>query len=451
MRIVATLACVTSVCLLATTSAWTDEPAARGWDLLRSKPYLPPDFSLAVIDDIWQVWPGPKRDRARKATPAERRKMIFLRYGLMEPPDSPGAGPALGYLDNGDGKWVMNCLACHAGKVAGRVIPGLPNSHFALQSLIEDVRLTKLRLFERPAHLDLASLKMPLGTTHGTTNAVIFGVLLGQRRDRDMQVVPETEVPPPLHHDMDAPPFWNVKKKRRLYADGFAPKNHRMLMQFVLLPSADAATLTSWEADFRDILAWIESVDAPAWPFEIDETLAAEGRAVFEKHCSRCHGTYGADGEYTQVTVPLDEIETDPVRVQALTIEHREWVRDGWMSRYGEDPVDVAPAGYVAPPLDGIWASAPYFHNGSVPTLWHVLNPAERPTVWKRSEDGYHRGQVGLEFEAFDAVPLSADTPYRRRQHFDTKQRGKSAAGHRFPDRLDASQKRSVLEYLKTL
>ena len=31
------------------------------------------------------------------------------------------------------------------------------------------------------------------------------------------------------------------------------------------------------------------------------------------------------------------------------------------------------PGGYVATPLDGLWASSPYFHNGSVPTLWHGL------------------------------------------------------------------------------
>lgn len=441
-----------SLCLITgLTVAHAETPAERGWNLLRTKPYLPPDFSQAVIEDIWQVWPGPERDRARKATPAERRKMIFSRYGLMEPPDSTGTGPALGYLDDGAGNWVMNCLACHGGKVAGQVIPGLPNSHFALHSLVEDVRLTKLRRFERPAHLDLASLKMPLGTTHGTTNAVIFGVLLGQRRDLDMHIIPQREFPPPAHHDVDAPPFWNVKKKRSLYADGFAPKNHRVLMQFVLLPSTDAETLSRWEDDYRAILAWIESVEAPEWPFEIHSELADAGRTVFAEHCARCHGTYGSDGEYEQTTIPIDEVETDPVRLQALTREHRSWIADGWMSRHGKDPTDVAPVGYVAPPLDGIWASAPYFHNGSVPTLWHVLHPDQRPKVWKRSEDGYDRMRLGLEFEAFDSLPKSADTPYRKRQHFDTNAFGKSAAGHRFPDRLTEPQKRAVLEYLKTL
>lgn len=428
-----------------------DDQAEKGWQLLRSKPYLPADFSQRVIDEIWKVWPGPERSRAAKASPAERRRMIFSRYGLMEPPGGSGTGPALGYVDDGQGGWAMTCLACHAGKVAGRVIPGLPNSHFALHSLVEDVRLTKLRLFERPAHLDLVSLRVPLGTTHGTTNSVMFGVILGQRRDLDMHVVPTRQAPRAIHHDMDAPPFWNVKQKRSLYADGFAPKNHRVLMQFVLLPTNDADTLTKWEDDYRAILAWIESLKPPAYPFDVDQTLAREGQKVFHGHCSRCHGTYGPDGKYEQVTVPLEDIGTDPVRLQALTRGHREWLRDGWMSRYGKDAVDVDPGGYVAPPLNGIWATAPYFHNGSVPTLWHVLHPAERPMVWKRSEDGFDRERIGLDHQTFEDVPVSAEIPYQRRQYFDTRRPGKSASGHPFPDRLDASQKRAVLEYLKTL
>lgn len=40
--------------------------------------------------------------------------------------------------------------------------------------------------------------------------------------------------------------------------------------------------------------------------------------------------------------------------------------------------------GYVTPPLHGVWASAPYFHNGSVPTVWQVLKPDARHDVWRR-------------------------------------------------------------------
>ena len=163
--------------------------AQRGYQLLRTKPFIPPDFDQEVFDTLWKTWPEPLRSKAEAATPAERRRMAFSRYGLMEVPgDAHQTGPALGYVDDGKNGWVMNCLACHAGKVAGRVIPGLPNSHYALHTLTEDVRTTKIALSKAPAHMDLASLKVPLGTTHGTTNAVIFGVLLGSLRDRDMNV-----------------------------------------------------------------------------------------------------------------------------------------------------------------------------------------------------------------------------------------------------------------------
>jgi hypothetical protein len=123
----------------------------------------------------------------------------------------------------------------------------------------------------------------------------------------------------------------------------------------------------------------------------------------------------------------------------------------GWMSDYGKDEVRLDPGGYVAPPLDGVWGSAPYFHNGSVPTLWHVLHPDDRPAVWLRTEGGYDRDRVGLEVTEFPKVPESVSTAAERRRYFDTSIRGKSAAGHRFPDVLTEDEKRAVLEYLKTL
>ncbi|MDA1160560.1 MAG: cytochrome c [Planctomycetota bacterium] len=445
------LAVVLKFPLSSASSEDAETATKRGWQHLRTKPYLPPDFDQTVFENLWRRWPDELRQEAESASPAARRRMTFSYYGLMESPDDRGEGPPLGYVDTGDGNRVMNCLACHAGKVAGKVFPGLPNSHFALQSLTEDVRLTKLTLFKKLGHLDLASLKLPLGTTHGTTNSVVFGVVLGNLRDNEMNVDRSRPEPPQIHHDMDAPPLWNVRKKRSLYADGFAPKNHRVLMQFMLLPKNDRETLISWEDDFKDIQAWIESLRPPKYPFAINAEMAEQGRAVFNENCSRCHGTYGTDEKYEQVLVPLEEVGTDPVRLKALNRQHREWMRDGWMSRYGQDEVDVDPNGYVAPPLDGIWASAPYFHNGSVPTLWHVLNSAKRPTVWKRTENGYDQQRVGLKVAEFEALPNEAKSIYERRSHFDTTKAGKSAAGHTFPNSLSESEKRSLLEYLKTL
>lgn len=433
-----------------TPSEETPPAAERGWKVLRTKAFVPADFDQETFDALWKTWPAPLRSRAEDASPAERREMAFSRYGLIAAPeDEHAAGPGIGYVRDGERGWSMSCLACHAGKVAGRVIPGLPNSHYGLATLVEDVRKAKLASFKPLAHLDLASLRVPLGTTHGTTNSVMFGVILGALREPDMTVNRLRTPPKLVHHDMDAPPLWNLKKKRSLYVDGFAPKSHRPLMQFMLLPSNDRETVYGWEEDFADIFAWIESLEPPAYPWGIDEELAAEGRVVFERHCATCHGTYGEGGRYEQKTIPLAEIGTDRVRFEALA-GYREAMKRSWMSRYGVDRVEIDPVGYVAPPLDGIWATAPYFHNGSVPTLWHVLHPAERPTVWSRTEDGYDRARVGLEITTADEDP-AVKTPAERRRWFDTRERGKSAAGHDFPSALTESEKRAALEYLKTL
>ena len=121
------------------------------------------------------------------------------------------------------------------------------------------------------------------------------------------------------------------------------------------------------------------------------------------------------------------------------------------MSRYGKDPVILDPKGYVAPPLNGIWASAPYFHNGSVPTLWHVLHPETRPAGWKRTEEGYDQKRIGLEVTEFEKIPADITLGSERRTYFDTRPPGKSAAGHLFPNALNEAEKRAVLEYLKSL
>lgn len=428
------------------------QQAMRGYERLRNHAYLPPDLDEEVFADLWTLWPEPDRSEAEKADRATRRKRMFSYYGLIQSPeDTDGTRPALGYVADAQGNWTMNCLACHGGKVAGQIIPGLPNSHTALQTLTEDVRLIKLKQGKKLAHMDLATLKLPLNTTNGTTNAVVFGIVLGTYRNPDMSVDLTRNLPPLTHHDMDAPPFWNVKKKTSLYIDGHAPKTPRPLMQFLLIPRVTPENLTEWEPDFVELLAWIESLEPPKYPFDIDRDLAARGEPIYKETCARCHGTYGPNGKYEQQTIAIDEIGTDPVRWKSLTPAHRQWVKDGWVSRFGQDPVDVNSIGYIAPPLDGIWASAPYFHNGSVPTLWHVLHPGDRPVVWKRSEDGYDREKVGLEVETFDKVPSSVKYAAHRRRYFNTKLNAKSAAGHTFPNVLDEDQKRALLEYLKTL
>lgn len=431
-------------------SSLAESQAERGYRILTTHTYLPADFDQATFDELWRAWEEPLRSRAERAGPEERRRLAFSRYGLTENPQRPG-GVALQYVDDGRGGWVMNCLACHGGKVAGQVMPGLPNSLYALQTLTEDVRATKLRLGKPLTHMDTGSMVVPLGGSIGTTNAIIFGKFLLAYRDADLNFHRDYPLPKLLHHDHDAPAWWHYQRKSRLYIDGFAPRSHRALMQFLLIPRNGPDEFHAWEADYRDIEAWILSIKPPRYPWPIDQALAADGQHIFNRRCSECHGTYGTAGTWPERTVPIAEVGTDRVRLDALAGDGRARYEKSWFAYGGQLKTVADPGGYVAPPLDGIWASAPYLHNGSVPTLWHLLHAEQRPVVWQRTEDGYDQAHVGLEFTAYDALPAEVKSPAERRRYFDTRAFGKSAAGHTFPETLGQREKQAVLEYLKTL
>ncbi len=433
--------------------AWAEGAAERGHKNLLERPYLPADLDQEVFDTLWTTWEEPLRSRAERAGLAERRTMAMERYGLLPHPDDPSR--TLQYVVDTEGRWSMSCLACHQGQVRGVAIPGVPNSNYALETLTEEVRAVKLRLGKPLGHMDVGAMFLPLGTTVGTTNAVIFGVALMRHREPDLSIVKKPPRFDLLHHDMDAPPWWHYRKRKSLYADGFAPRGHRMLMQFLLVEQNGPEKFREWEDEFRDIEIWIESLEAPKWPGLLDRKLAGRGENVFYANCAECHGTYGPNGSYPDRLVLIDEVGTDRVRLDSLTVTERRALNASWFGHYGEDGKALQDreksVGYVAPPLDGIWATAPYFHNGSVPTLWHVLHPSERPVVWRRSATGYDDDRVGLEVEEFTDMPAPPMRAAERRQYFDTRRPGKNAAGHDFADVLSADEKRALLEYLKTL
>jgi len=448
------------VCLL----SWSSVPAAdraavqsqaqRGYQFLVEKAYLPPDFDQETFDAVWKQWPEPLRSQAEKATPDQRRKMAFERYGLSPRPDDPSK--PLQYVVDAQGSWTMNCFACHGGTVpdgkgGSKVWPGAPNSQFALQTLTEETRLIKPELQKPLSRMDLGSVFVPLGSTNGTTNAVMFGVVLMAYRDADLTLHKDRPLPKMVHHDMDAPPWWHFKRKKMIYIDGFAEKGHRGLMQFMLVPQNGPEKFRIWERDFRDVFEYISSIEPPKYPYSIDAKLAERGRVAFNRICADCHGTYGAGGIYPEKTVAIDEVKTDPVRLNALTPTHRDAYGQSWFTHFGKLKNINEPTGYVAPPLDGIWASSPYIHNGSVPTLWHVLHPTQRPVVWRRLGDAYDDQRVGPRIETFDELPSDVTEGWQRREYFGTRAFGKSAAGHDFPNALSEDEKRAVLEYLKTL
>ncbi len=425
------------------------DDAVLGRELVLNHPFLPRDFHQSVFDQLWMDWPEPLRRQAAQATPVQRREMAFRRFGFSSRTDDPDK--PLQYVVDREGYWSMNCFACHGGQVAGHTVEGLPNAQLALETLYADLRRTKVRLGEPLSQMDMGSLAVPMGTTVGTSNAVVFGIALMSYRDRDLNLRPFRLPPTVVHHDMDAPPWWNVSRRERLYIDGFVQKNHRALVPFVMDQRNSGPRMRGWEDEFRKVLAYIESLQPPVWPRSVDPLLARQGQTLFNRHCATCHGTCGPQSQSPCHVVDIDEIGTDRVRLDALTVEHRRGYHESWYAHYGADDTVLDPDGYQAPPLNGIWASAPYLHNGSVPTLWHLLHPKQRPKIWWRPEiSGYDWQRVGLAVEVPERLPedLRAD---ERRAYFDTGVAGKSAAGHEFFDDYDENQLQALLEYLKTL
>ncbi len=208
----------------------------------------------------------------------------------------------------------------------------------------------------------------------------------------------------------------------------------------------------------RDTLAFLDGYRPPPFPGPIDARRAARGADLYAKHCAECHGTYSAAADglhlawFPNRLVPQSAMHTDPERWRAITPE---LVRALAARPVASKLHPAAAQGYVAPILNGLWASAPYLHNGSVPTLWHLMRPGERPRQFLVGGHRLDYRKVGI-----DGAPDGAGV-YRYREGYrpwstpvlyDTTQPGKSNAGHEaeFAPLSDA-EKDDLLEFLKQL
>jgi hypothetical protein len=115
--------------------------------------------------------------------------------------------------------------------------------------------------------------------------------------------------------------------------------------------------------------------------------------------------------------------------------------------------------GYIALPLTSLWATAPYLHNGSVPTLWHLMHPEERPVTFQVGGHALDLERVGIRGVAgVDSAGATTwnypagFTPWMLPDLYDTRAAGHARSGHLAPfDSLDEAQKGDLLEFLKTI
>ncbi len=364
---------------------------------------------------------------------------------------------------NGEQVIAPNCLQCHAQFFDGKLVVGLGNSFsdftinrgtsaFIAETMLKGSSANKAKYEAAKNFIDAVKTISPslLIKTKGVNLADhLAGALVAHRdpvtfkwSDSSLLKIPVNPVP------SDVPAWWLLKKKNAMFYNGFGRGDFgRFLMASNLLTVTDTAEAREVDSHFNDVLAYILSINSPAYPKSIDLKLAGAGKVVFVNNCSGCHGTYGADGTYPNLLIPASIIQTDPLLYTSnySSPQFINWFNKSWFTT-GDHPAKLVPyKGYIAPPLDGIWITAPYFHNGSVPNLEAVLNSKMRPKFWTRNfyESVFDYEKNGWKFIE-ESAPGDSNT-------YNTTLTGYENKGHYFGDKLTDKQRNSVIEYLKTL
>jgi mono/diheme cytochrome c family protein len=406
--------------------------AARGEALFESGALTPGVLPEVILRNLWVAW-----GVAPPATDEEFWQQASERYGLTRAPDKNGGLP-LGLGRDGAGAVSFNCLLCHSSTIAGATLAGAANHRVDLESLFDDLLLMR----DLAPALGLPLLPVPFeldGFTHAAGAQDAFGIgfrLVGMGQSFGPQ---------------RAPAWWQLHYKERSFADGGGDaRSHRSTMATLVAFGVTPDQLIAREEDFIDVFHYLLSLEPPCWTLTtLDAQRVERGQTVFDAHCASCHGVHsGPDASYPNSVVALDRVGTDPVRAQRFTPAEAAALNASWFGT----PAFEATGGYLAPPLVGLWARAPYFHNGSVPDLVSVLDPSERPAKWRRVEiDGsdYDPVRVGLRYEVVSSSP---DPSTREgRLIYDTTREGMSNGGHTFAAVLAAEERADLLEYLRNL
>ncbi|MGK7930778.1 MAG: cytochrome c [Microcystaceae cyanobacterium] len=241
----------------------------------------------------------------------------------------------------------------------------------------------------------------------------------------------------------DYPPVWNQRAKEgmQLHWDG----NNDSVDE--RNKSASLALVQPTTINFSSVLRvkeWLRDVSPPKYPYPIDQTLARQGKILLEQNCASCHAF---DGEKGGTVEPIDQIGTDRGRLDSYTdqLAENQYTLFTGITYQGEDQRFThfrKTNGYANLPLDGVWLRAPYLHNGSVPTLWDLLEkPENRPKVFYRGYDVFDSEKVGF---VSDVAEENGQEYFK----YDTALPGNGNQGHVYGTYSD-EEKAALVEYMK--
>jgi Cytochrome C oxidase, cbb3-type, subunit III len=287
-----------------------------------------------------------------------------------------------------------------------------------------------------------------------------------------------------LDSPVSFPHLWGVRQTGWYHWDGntnaLMERNIGQAMGLGAIADLRTGASTILPLNLHELESFFAKVPPPEWPksqFGPVDTTSEKyrtGARLYVQHCAKCHDRQegGQKSHEGAITYDLQELGTDPLRAQnfATPLEKEKPFTDGLQAvaakvkkhaiaaNPGEHPDELdlpdhnirwlTTRGYVARPLEGVWASPPYLHNGSVPTLDDLLKPEnERPACFPVGHREYDPVKLGYVSE-FDKVPVA-----ERRRFFvyDTRIQGNSNKGHLYGTCISASEREALLEYLKVM
>jgi len=230
---------------------------------------------------------------------------------------------------------------------------------------------------------------------------------------------------------------------------------------------------------------------APQWPTQFAGELQAnkvqQGENLYAQHCMKCHELVDSSNKKRKlraVLTPATEVGTDPLMVDnfnnlrvktgilegnkamvlfgkklpaetspmdlVLHVAVGSLLNQPWQSikalckEYASNyspPEQTLYNSYKARPINGVWSSAPYLHNGSVPSIYDLLLPvSQRPETFYVGNRELDTVKVGHVYSEAPNTTL-----------FDTHLSGNSNAGHEYGTQLSDEERWALVEYIKSL
>ena len=261
---------------------------------------------------------------------------------------------------------------------------------------------------------------------------------------------------------LDFPSVWNQGKEIRKWHHYDGNTKDSSARNFGSTIGVGGISLSVNKKDVNKVGDWLDILPSPRYPFvKANLERVERGLATFKVQCAKCHGLYDRNSQrVTEVPnskyMTTVRVGTDPERWKGFPMwaaaalndfgERRQlWPRDAFRPATEES--------YLCGPLDGIWARAPYLHNGSVPTIAELLKPSEeRVKSFYRGSRRYNEEQMGwvykeptegirelFEYRTVEDPAADGSPPIP----------GNSNVGH--PYTVKADEVADLIEYLKTL